>query len=151
MNKFENPYAPPQSNVAAPAAAIDGDLIDATNGTRFANLIIDSICRLLFALAVGVACGLAGIDVRPMGVSFLFGLVTIFGYYVLLEGMFGFTVGKLITGTRVVALDGSKAKFGAVVGRTLSRFVPFEPFSFLGNTAGWHDRWSGTRVIRVRR
>ena len=37
----------------------------------------------------------------------------------------------------------------AVLSLTLVRMVPFEPFSFLGSPhpVGWHDRWSGTRVV----
>ena len=34
--------------------------------------------------------------------------------------------------------------------RTLIRLIPFEAFSFLGGSKGWHDEWSGTKVIRVR-
>ncbi|CAN0592803.1 unnamed protein product, partial [Laminaria digitata] len=38
-----------------------------------------------------------------------------------------------------------------LLGRTAARFVPFEAFSFLGGDAtGWHDRWSNTRVVRLR-
>ena len=33
-----------------------------------------------------------------------------------------------------------------------ARFIPFEPFSFLGGGGnGWHDSLSGRRVVRVRR
>jgi uncharacterized RDD family membrane protein YckC len=149
MNRLDQAYAPPQSNVQAPAESFEG--MDAPSGTRLANLLIDGICRLVLAVGIGVICGLAGVDLQNAGISFLFGLVTILAYYIILEGLFGFTIGKLITGTRVVALDGSRPKFSAIVGRSLARFVPFEPFSFLGNTTGWHDRWSGTRVVRVRR
>jgi hypothetical protein len=42
------------------------------------------------------------------------------------------------------------ARFSQILGRTFSRFVPFEPFSFLGSGHGWHDRWSDTRVVRTR-
>ena len=41
--------------------------------------------------------------------------------------------------------------YGQILGRTFSRFVPFEAFSFLPSPVGWHDRWSGTRVVRVNR
>jgi uncharacterized RDD family membrane protein YckC len=74
------------------------------------------------------------------------------GYYLFFEGTFGATPGKMITKTRVVRFDGDKPRFGQIVGRTLSRFVPFEPFSFFSNNSqGWHDRWSGTRVVKVAR
>jgi hypothetical protein len=78
--------------------------------------------------------------------------VYLFMYYAICEAATGRTLGKLITGTRVVTIRGERPPIKAIALRTLSRFVPFEAFSFLnGNTTGWHDRWSGTRVVRVRR
>lgn len=32
----------------------------------------------------------------------------------------------------------------------MARMVPFEAFSFLGER-GWHDSWSGTQVVEVRK
>ena len=70
-------------------------------------------------------------------------------YYVPQEAFWGRTIGKLITGTRVVSEDGGPASFGQVVGRTFARMIPFEPFSFFGSTAsGWHDSLSHTRVVQ---
>jgi hypothetical protein len=39
-----------------------------------------------------------------------------------------------------------------LLGRTFSRIIPFEPFSFLdkNHPVGWHDSLSGTRVVSVR-
>ena len=154
MAPFENPYAPPQSDTSAPTAMEGEDyaFLDAPVGTRFANLLIDTVCRLGFAFVVGVVCGMLGISLQGQGTGILFGLTTMFAYYIVLEGYFGVTIGKLVTGTRVVSKDGGQPSFGAIVGRTFARFVPFEPFSFLGgSSSGWHDTWSGTRVIRTRR
>ena len=69
------------------------------------------------------------------------------------EAAFGWTFAKLITGTRVVRIDGTKPSFPQVIGRTLARFIPFEPFSvlFSDSKLGWHDSLSNTRVVRVRR
>ena len=53
------------------------------------------------------------------------------GYYVILEASFGWTIGKLVTGTRVVRFDGDKPHFPQILGRTFARFIPFEPFSVL--------------------
>jgi uncharacterized RDD family membrane protein YckC len=79
------------------------------------------------------------------------GICAMIGYYIIFEGAFGWTVGKLITGTRVIRFDGRKPRFPQIVGRTAARFIPFEPFSLLGGGNGWHDSMSGTRVVRVRR
>ena len=73
-----------------------------------------------------------------------------FIYYVGLEASFGWTIGKLATGTRVINKKGRKPTVGDVIGRTLMRFVPFEPLTVLFGR-GWHDSASDTRVVRVRR
>ena len=71
-----------------------------------------------------------------------------FTYYMLFEIFWQKTPGKWITRTKVVMADGSKPDFLHILGRTFSRFIPFEPFSFLGkNPVGWHDQLSKTRVI----
>jgi uncharacterized RDD family membrane protein YckC len=72
------------------------------------------------------------------------------GYYLLTEGLYGRTLGKLITGTRVVTESGGRPSFGQIYKRTWLRAIPVEAFSFLGARPGWHDRWSKTRVIRTR-
>jgi uncharacterized RDD family membrane protein YckC len=148
-----NPYQPPQADVNATVGEPSERLTDASVGIRFANLCIDVVGRLLFATVLG------GLLVLVSGVRFaagfsgiVFGLGSMFLYYVLFEGLFGRTLGKLVTGTRVVTSDGGKPRFLQICGRTLARFVPFEPFSFFGSgPSGWHDRWSETRVVRVRR
>jgi uncharacterized RDD family membrane protein YckC len=55
-------------------------------------------------------------------------------YYVAQEALWSRTLGKLITGTKVVNEDGSKLTFGRALGRTLCRLIPFEPLSFLGGS-----------------
>jgi len=77
-------------------------------------------------------------------VLFLFAL-----YYLICEGLLkGKTLGKYITKTRAVNVDGSTMEMSTVVKRSFSRMVPFEQFSFFGSEpTGWHDRWSDTMVI----
>lgn len=149
MKKHDNVYAPPNSDDADTASEDSEDmLIDASAGVRFGNFAIDSICRLALSFGLGVVFGVLGISLQGTVESLLFSFAIFVGYYVVLEGVFGVTVGKLITGTRVVDKSGNKPSFGAVLGRTLVRLVPFEPFSFLGSSAGgWHDQWSSTRVV----
>jgi uncharacterized RDD family membrane protein YckC len=71
-----------------------------------------------------------------------------FAYYCMLEGLTGRTLGKFISGTYVVTADGLKPDFLTILGRTLCRFIPFEPLSFLFGDLGFHDRFSKTRVVR---
>jgi len=69
-------------------------------------------------------------------------------FYTVLEGFSQKTVGKLITQTKVVLEDGEKPSFGVILKRSLSRIIPFEAFSFLGETSrGWHDSISKTYVV----
>jgi uncharacterized RDD family membrane protein YckC len=68
-------------------------------------------------------------------------------YYLCFEGIFGSTPAKYLTHTRVINDDGEKPAFKAVLIRTLYRSVPFNSVSFLTGS-GWHDRWSGTTVVR---
>ena len=73
-------------------------------------------------------------------------------YYTVLEVISGRTLGKLLTGTKVVATNGSPASVGQILGRSLCRFIPFEAFSFFGGAGrpvGWHDSISKTRVVEI--
>jgi uncharacterized RDD family membrane protein YckC len=83
---------------------------------------------------------------------FLMSLSTYFVYYIFCEYFLnGKTIGKMITGTKVVTKEGSKLSLANVIGRTLLRYLPFEIFSFLGSgTDGWHDSISHTIVIEDR-
>lgn len=144
MSDVPNPYEAPRSDEDAPPSEVHGDgLIDASRGTRFANLFIDYLFSFVLLFIVGLV-------VQSEEWGGFIGYPIMIGYYVFFETTFGATPGKMITKTRVVRVDGGKPSFGQILGRTLSRFVPFEPFSFFSSTSsGWHDRWSGTRVVRA--
>ncbi|MBC7448718.1 MAG: RDD family protein [Hymenobacteraceae bacterium] len=70
-------------------------------------------------------------------------------YYFLWEALTYRTPGKLLCQTRVMGLEGEDPTLLAILLRTLVRLVPLEPLSFLGPLpGGWHDRWTGTCVVR---
>jgi uncharacterized RDD family membrane protein YckC len=71
------------------------------------------------------------------------------GCYVVCEALFGRTLGKVLSRSRVVMDSGERPPLGAILLRTLVRIVPFEPFSMFSGH-GWHDRWSGTQVVSSR-
>jgi uncharacterized RDD family membrane protein YckC/DNA-directed RNA polymerase subunit RPC12/RpoP len=77
-------------------------------------------------------------------------IATTLSYYIFCEYFFGRTLGKLLTKSRVITLEGNKPSFFQIVGRTLVRFIPFEPFSvlFSARAIGWHDLLSRTRVVK---
>ncbi len=130
---------------------------DASLGLRFVNNLIDGlfiqfgIGYLFEFFTVWLYNQMLGAD--PMlfiVVNAIFGLLVTVLYYSLAEGYSGRTLGKLITGTKVVTESGEEATMSDCILRSLSRLVPFEAFSFLGSEPrGWHDRWTKTRVVKA--
>jgi uncharacterized RDD family membrane protein YckC len=153
--RVTNPYQPPRAVVHQPTVFDPKSTYLANAKKRFANLIVDWFFAMIYVLLTGFFLGLMGFGpwLENMG-KFEERLLTtalFFLYYLTFEGAFGWTFGKLITKTRVVDESGAKPKFTKLLGRNLVRFIPFEPFSFLGqNAVGWHDKWSGTRVISLK-
>ncbi len=150
MDESINPYAAPKTDLERPLDPRHPVLHDASAGRRLLNLIVDLVvCQVLIVGIIG-GTAIVGLPLNaPFRVLISFALRIV--YCIVLEGLLGRTVGKLVTGTVVVRNDGQRPSFGQIVGRTFVRYVPFEPLSFLGDAAsGWHDRWSGTRVVRTR-
>jgi len=152
----ENPYAAPTTDIAdiRPDAADSEGLRIASQGKRFLNLIIDTFGYYALSFVAGFVMALTGTETILDGVGgLLFGVVVNLVYFVTQEAVFGRTLGKLVTGTKVVNLDGQSPSFGQVVGRTFARIIPFEAFSFFGGKGypvGWHDSLSKTRVVTTR-
>ena len=161
----EDPYRAPAAKIAAQTPQERLALEPAGRWRRLFNLLIDSgICFVgTFALML-VALDIVRQFVDPWTILRLdllldryFFAVQALGmaiYVLTLEHLLGATLGKLITGTRVVDERGGRPTFGQIVGRTLCRFIPFEPFSVLfatdGQVRGWHDRIPRTYVVRKR-
>src|SRR4051794_13448079 len=109
----ENPYAAPKAQVAeASLGSVSRSTPLAGRGSRFANLVLDYLFAWLFAVlcgfVLGAAFGALGNTTwfgNPIGVQ-LVAMALFNAYYVVFEGAFGWTVAKLITGTRVVDEDG---------------------------------------------
>jgi uncharacterized RDD family membrane protein YckC len=71
-------------------------------------------------------------------------------YYTLCEKLFkGYTLGKLITGTRALQENGDELTLKNAVLRSLCRLVPFEVLSGF-KIRPWHDEWTNTMVIKAR-
>ena len=132
-------------------------------GIRFANYVIDSLVFIgLYYGSVFASAILLGFLAAAFRWDFIFedegspvfGLLSMityvlihFLYYGICEAIFQRTLGKLITGTKVTAIDGSKPKFLRIMGRAAARLIPFDAFSYLGGPEGWHDTISKTRVV----
>ncbi|KUJ63361.1 transporter [Flavobacteriaceae bacterium CRH] len=135
------------------------DKLLASNGSRFLNYILDLVAFILFFLffcvLLGTFIGILGMSslsiwIRSLGNlgwnCIIFTLYIL--YYTLMEGFFGRSVGKFITGSIVVDENGEKPGFGIIFKRTLCRLIPFDGFSFLGSDGrGWHDTISDTYVV----
>ena len=158
MTTPDNPYAVPNSNLTGPESPIEVKPVG--GGRRLANLAIDYATYLIFSVIIGAILGIVttiiwgdkGIQYIQNIPSFLLGVPILIGYYLFFEGLFGRTVGKFVTGTRVVNELGLRPSFKQILGRTFARLIPFEAFSFLGSDSrGWHDSLSKTFVVRVRK
>ena len=114
----------------------------ASKGKRFLNNIIDTCIPLFLCLAIT-----ANSYISEDELQILFAVILIL-YYVLFELITGRTIGKYITGTKVITANGSKPTIFNILIRTLCRFIPFEALTFLGpRTIGLHDIFSNTLVV----
>lgn len=154
MTESSNRYSPPLAEVTDIVSAAEGE--PAGRWLRLVNFVVDYLCFVGLAFIIGVIVAIvggdAGLEAMKSIPDLVFGVALMSVYYIVLEGAFGRTLGKIVTGTRVVGQDGRKPPLRKIVGRSLLRFVPFEALSFFGPIdRGWHDRLSGTRVIKVAR
>jgi uncharacterized RDD family membrane protein YckC len=162
----DNPYAAPDAAIADQTPQERQPIEAAGRWRRFFNWAIDRTCTSLLVFAGMVAyalwlaahddeAGLAAMEAMEFMTEWLIGISAMLLYYIAMEGLFGFTIGKLVTGTRVVDEQGGRPSFGRIVGRTFARLIPFEPFSILfcedDKVRGWHDSLAGTWVVRRRR
>lgn len=121
------------------------------SGIRFVNFLIDFIIWLILAM---IAIFIIGLVVQPTDESFisLLGYILIFGtfiaYYAIMEIKFQKTVGKFITKTKVVKMDGTKPETSDIITRTFCRLIPFDRISFLFVRNGIHDFLSKTKVVK---
>jgi uncharacterized RDD family membrane protein YckC len=163
MNDDElNPYAAPLAELHVEDFQDDSLREDASNTKRFLNYLIDRVAIVGIFAALFFVGGLlenAGVisgvidfadEIGAVADFVLTALGTVF-YYTLMESTFGRSLGKLVTGTKVINLEGKRPKVLTLLGRSFARLVPFEPFSFFGNGGGWHDRWTDTRVVDMRK
>jgi uncharacterized RDD family membrane protein YckC len=128
-------------------------LVPANLFKRLLNYVVDvlffsiltSILLLLFHPDIsGWTNNPDGISLKDqLMISFLYGL-----YMSATEAIFkGKTLGKMVTQTRAINLDGSIINAQTAFLRGLCRLVPFEQLSALGiPSRPWHDKWSHTIV-----
>ena len=137
-------------------------LIRADTGKRLINYMVDLVGFYVLIFVLTIIVGLISPDTlyeyvdadsnefNPLETLFFLLLYAV--YMGVLEAVFkGKTLGKLITKTRALNVDGSRISVGAAFGRGLSRAVPFAAFSALGSPCNpWHDKWTNTMVVDER-
>lgn len=136
---------------------IDIEYCRAGSSLRLTNYIIDLISYYVFMLCLGFFIGivkpsLLGIFDNGL-ISRIISLVLYGVFMSFTEGMSnGMSIGKLITKTKAVNLDGSEINFGKAFQRNIIRAIPFNVFSAFGNPCNpWHDRLSDTMVIEYKK
>lgn len=116
---------------------------------RFIHLVVDSTIFYFLAAIITLIVFpkyYEPIDIAPRALL-LYYFTYVVSWFVF-EYVFQRTPGKFLTGTKVVAIDGTKPTIKAILIRTLCRFIPFEFISYLGsNKFGMHDSISKTRVV----
>ncbi|MCW5581620.1 MAG: RDD family protein [Luteimonas sp.] len=165
---MDDPYRAPAASIDAGSDEADEAklaIAPAGRWRRFFNLLIDYITMVVLSTAAVIAYSIAYFSAHPMAeatpmeswgllADYAFGVAIMFAYYVPLERLFGCTLGKLVTGTRVVSEGCGRPSWGQVIGRTFARLIPFEAFSFLfvedGRVRGWHDSLPRTWVVHRR-
>jgi len=118
----------------------------ATKGDRFLNLIIDRIVILAIYVIVGVFLFRRS-DLQSdrtysmIGIYYFNLFFFVIVYYSVMEAVWGKSVGKMLTKTKIVTTSGKRPELISILGRSLCRYIPLEPFSVLFSDLpqGWHD------------
>ena len=123
------------------------------SGIRFVNFLIDIIAWLVLTFIISFIMGLF-IPVTTENEEFLtlfayaLFIGTFVAYYAIMEIKFQKTIGKFVTKTKVVKMNGERPTDGDIIARSFCRLIPFDRLSFLFVKNGIHDFLSKTKVIK---
>ena len=140
----------------------EAEPVKAKSGKRFLNYLVDwglfYMALVLYGLFLAVSESSFADDLGSFSSNYpiLDWLLTMVMYAVYMgamEAIFkGKTLGKLLTKTRAVNLDGSILSTRTAFLRGFTRTIPFAAFSALGSPCyPWWDRWTGTVVMDEKR
>ena len=132
---------------AAPNVPVKGEILMASQWARASNCFLDSL--FIIGLCFGIDRALWALtSVSPLASGGGFMSLVVILYYVGFEYVLGRTPAKMLTGTRVVSIDGKELSLAAVAARTCGRLIPVEWLSFSHtHPRGWHDRFGNTAVV----
>jgi uncharacterized RDD family membrane protein YckC len=117
---------------------------------RFVHFIVDIIAFLVVYAIIGTLFQFV-FSIEGNEYLLLFWFLMLFSfvlYFSVMEFKFQKTLGKFITKTKVVTLNGEKPSINDIMRRTFCRLIPFDRLSFLFMENGIHDGLSNTRVIK---
>lgn len=136
----------------------------ASKGKRLGNFLIDYVIQLalisgfmILIIVISEMTSSYGLYNLILGnddffTNYFIAAFILILYYIIIESLTKKSIGKLITQTKIVMADGSSPKFYDILIRTLCRLIPFEVFSFLGESGkGWHDQLSKTYVVDTKK
>lgn len=120
------------------------------------GLIVGGINLAVLYLTLAIAgLSMAELQVMPPVPMAAFLLLINAGYLIAFTASNGQTIGKMMSGIRVVAARGERVDIGTATLRALGVFVcvaliglPYLPVLFSNDRRALHDRLAGTRVIR---
>jgi uncharacterized RDD family membrane protein YckC len=128
-------------------------------GRRFVAIFVDSIVLLILSGPFAeIRRGDGYLQVDWTGWRIFWPSLIVIFYFVLLEGIAGATIGKFLTGIRVVNQDGTKLTWSASIVRNIARIVDAFPYVvpyLVAAISVWAspiqqrlgDRWANTVVV----
>jgi uncharacterized RDD family membrane protein YckC len=156
--EFEMPLARPELEEAPEPVLALGM---ASGGERVISGVIDLVfvgfiqLTLFYLTTHLVAQRVGALPSSALVAMGLVGAVMAAGYFLFFWSLSGQTLGKLLTGSRVVDRRGGALGFGRAALRLVATLVAALPLGagFIGlwtdpERRGWHDRIAGTKVIR---
>jgi uncharacterized RDD family membrane protein YckC len=128
-------------------------------GRRFVAIFVDSIVLLILSGPFAeIRHGDGYLQIDWNGRRMFWPSLIVIVYFILLEGIAGATIGKFLTGIRVVNQDGTKLTWSASIVRNIARIVDAFPYAIpylVGAISVWvspiqqrlGDRWANTVVV----
>ncbi len=133
---------------------LDLEYCRANSNKRFLNYLIDLLAFYVIVIFFGFLFEIVfpGTipynDINPFWdrvLSLIFYAIVMFATEAAFQGK---SLGKLVTGTRAINVNGEPPTLMQLLARNFIRAVPFNALSAFGNPcAPWHDRWSDTYVV----
>lgn len=119
---------------------------------RLLNFVIDSSLCFTLYLSTAYLLDLYVFRFNSYLMNYIYsmslGMIIFLAYYSFLEYYFHKTLGKLLTGTKVVHIYEGKLSFLTILKRSLSRLIPIDFLFYLLSKRGLHDKLSKTSVIK---